>query len=632
MDKNQVLGIVLIFSLFMVWQQFFAPSPEALEAAQRSQDSIALVERQLEEKAIQAEAQSQGSAIATQNENIPDSLLVAQRQGVYGAFAAATIGEEKEIMLENEVMKITVSNKGGSIKQVELKNFSKIIEDSLHEHITMPLLLMEDEKNKFEYLLPVASMPNGIIRTSELYFQPTLNGKTLSLVADLGEGRSIEQKYTLTDNDYLLDYDVQFNGLQQILKNDASHIQLNWENYLDKIEINSDYERNYSSVYYKPANDDVDRCSCTSADDITSEGQPVKWVAMSNQFFTSAIFAKNQFGKAQLITQMVDENSPDLKLGISKLSIPYGHSPSESMAMQLYVGPNEFERMQAIGNDFSDVIPYGSSIFGAINRWLIRPLFNFFDGLTGNKGIAILLLTLLVKILVFPLTYKMLKSQSKMQAMKPYLEKAKAKHKDDAQAQQMETMKMYKEYGVSPLGGCFPMALQMPIWFALYRFFPAAITFRQESFLWATDLSSYDVLTYLPFEIPLGFGSHISLFAILWAGTTLIYTYYNTKHMDFGANPSMKYFQYFMPVMFLGFFNSFASGLTAYLFFSNLFNITQTVVTKNFVIDQEAIKEELEANKKKPKKKGGFQDRLATALAEQQKKAAEVEARKKKKK
>jgi len=170
----------------------------------------------------------------------------------------------------------------------------------------------------------------------------------------------------------------------------------------------------------------------------------------------------------------------------------------------------------------------------------------------------------------------------------------------------------------------------MPIWFALYRFFPAAITFRQESFLWATDLSSYDVLTYLPFEIPLGFGAHISLFAILWAVTTLIYTYYNTKHMDFGANPSMKYFQYIMPVMFLGFFNSFASGLTAYLFFSNLFNITQTVVTKNFVIDQEAIKAELEENKKKPKKKGGFQSRLEEALKEQQRKAAEMEKKKKK--
>lgn len=628
MDKNQVIGIVLIFSIFFAWQQFVAPSPEELEAEQRRQDSIALVEQQR----IEAEASkkmTQNNTAATV-ESVPDSVLLMQRAGTYGAFAAATIGEEKEVVIENDVMKITLSNKGGAIKQVELKNFSKVLEDSAHQQTKVPLVLLEDAKNKFEYNLPVPNTPNGIIRSSDLYFQPQLNGNSLTLTAALGEGRSIVQSYTLKDGAYLLDYNVSFNGLQQILKNDASYIQLNWENYLDKIELNDNYERNYSSIYYKPVDDNVDRCSCVSADEVDSDGQNVKWVAMTNQFFTSAIFAQNSFGTTDLRAEILDENSDDLKKVSATINIPYNHGADETMAMQLYVGPNEFERMQAIGHDFSDVIPYGRSVFGAINRWLIRPLFNFFDKLTGNKGVAILLLTLLVKLLVFPLTFKMLKSQSKMAAMKPYLEKVKAKHKDDQQAQQMETMKMYREYGVSPLGGCFPMLLQMPIWFALYRFFPAAITFRQESFLWATDLSSYDVLTYLPFEIPLGFGAHISLFAILWAVTTLIYTYYNTKHMDFGANPSMKYFQYIMPVMFLGFFNSFASGLTAYLFFSNLFNITQTVVTKNFVIDQEAIKAELEENKKKPKKKGGFQSRLEEALKEQQRKAAEMEKKKKK--
>ncbi|MEZ4987968.1 MAG: membrane protein insertase YidC [Saprospiraceae bacterium] len=214
--------------------------------------------------------------------------------------------------------------------------------------------------------------------------------------------------------------------------------------------------------------------------------------------------------------------------------------------------------------------------------------------------------------------------------MKPYLEKMKAKHKDDQQAQQMETMKMYREYGVNPLGGCFPMLLQLPIWFALYRFFPADITFRQQGFLWANDLSSYDAFWHLPFSIPLGFGAHISLFALLWAISTLVYTYYNTKHMDFGANPSMKYLQYIMPLMFLGFFNSFAAGLTCYLLFSNLINIGQTVVTKNFIIDNDKIVAELEANKLKPKKQGGFQDRLAEAIKEQQRRQEEMEKKRKK--
>ena len=299
--------------------------------------------------------------------------------------------------------------------------------------------------------------------------------------------------------------------------------------------------------------------------------------------------------------------------------------------MTMYVGPNEFDRLRALGYDMEDVIPFGWSIFGTINRWVIRPIFSFLSNFIANKGLVILALTLIVKIILYPLTYRMLYSQSKMGALKPQLESLKSKHKEDAQKQQMEQMKMYREFGVNPLGGCLPMVLQMPIWFALYRFFPASIEFRQAGFLWANDLSSYDAFVHLPFEIPFGFGAHISLFTVLWAITTLIYTYYNTRHMDMSANPAMKYMQYLMPLFFLGFFNSFASGLTAYLLFSNLINIGQTLLTKNVIINQEKIKEELEAYRKKPKKKGGFQERLEKALKEQQRIQAERDARKGKK-
>lgn len=633
MDKNQIIGIVLIFMLLMVWQNFFAPSPEQLEAEQYRRDSIAMVEQQLEqEAAVAADASSNSTNEATPTQALPDSLLLIQRSGAYGAFAAATMGTEEMLTLENDLMAVDISTKGGVIKKVTLKEHFKILQDSAGNETKIPLELLEDEKNRFEYSLPVAAAPNGIVRSSELIFTPTLNGQTLILRAHAGEGQYFEQKYALKDSTYLLDYDVSFNGLQQVFSNNAEQVKLNWVNYLDKLEINEGYERNYTSIYYKPAEDDTDRCSCTSSDEVNSGEQKVKWVSGVNQFFNSTIIAENKFDKAVIATEVLDEDSPNLKKVTAEIDLPYDHSPNETVKMQMYIGPNDFERLEAVGSDLTDVIPYGKSIFGAINRWIIRPLFNFFDGITGNKGIAILLLTLLVKLLVFPLTYKMLYSQSKMAAMKPYLEKVKEKHKDDAQAQQMETMKMYREYGVNPMGGCLPMILQLPIWFALYRFFPAALTFRQESFLWATDLSSFDVLMRLPFEIPLGFGSHISLFAVLWAITTLIYTYYNTKHMDFGANPMMKYFQYIMPVMFLGFFNSFASGLTCYLLFSNVINITQTLVTKNVIIDKDKIVEELEANKRKPKKKGGFQQRLEAALKDQQKKQAEMETKKKKNK
>jgi YidC/Oxa1 family membrane protein insertase len=396
---------------------------------------------------------------------------------------------------------------------------------------------------------------------------------------------------------------------------------------MDKIEKNSQYEANYSTLYFKPMEDDTDYCSCTSSDTEEVEDQKLKWVAGSQQFFTSALIADNGFAPgAVLATETypdVDE-AINLKKVSATLNIPVGGSGSEMVGMQLYVGPNEFDRLRAIGHELSDVISFGQSIFGAINRWVIRPMFDFLSRYIGNMGIAILVLTLIVKLLVFPLTYKMLVSNVKMQVLKPELEKMKAKHKDDAQAQQVQQMKMYQEYGASPLGGCLPMVLQMPIWFALYRFFPASIAFRQENFLWANDLSTYDVLTKIPEWIPFMQG-HLSAFAILWAITTVIYAYYNSRHMDYSAQPMMKYFQYIMPVLFLGFFNSFASGLTAYLFFSNTFNIFQTIITKNFLIDEDKLRAKMEKNKAKPKKTTGFSARLQNALKEQQKQQGKKE-------
>ncbi|MCB0589478.1 MAG: membrane protein insertase YidC, partial [Phaeodactylibacter sp.] len=403
-----------------------------------------------------------------------------------------------------------------------------------------------------------------------------------------------------------------------LISQNAGEVRLNWVNYLSKLEKNTVYERRYSTVYFKPVEEDPEYCSCTSDDVEEVKNQRVKWVSNANQFFNSSLIAEDAFNSAVLETKMLPEESNDLKLLVSEINLPYSHAPTESFSMDFYIGPNEFDRLYAFGNSLQDVIPFGWSIFGTINRWVIRPLFNFLSGFIGSKGIVILFLTLIVKLLLYPLTYRMLYSQSKMGALKPRLEGMKEKYKDDPQQQQMETMKLYREFGVNPLGGCMPMVLQMPIWFALYRFFPASIEFRQAGFLWADDLSSYDVFVQLPFELPFNMGAHISLFTLLWAITTLIYTYYNTRHMDMSANPAMKYMQYIMPIMFLGFFNTFASGLTCYLLFSNLFNITQTLVTKNYIIDNEKIEKELEDYRKKPKKKGGFQQRLEAALKEQQ--------------
>lgn len=619
MDRNTVIGLVLILAIFTVWQVMIAPSPEEIARQEFYQDSI---KRANDLALVQPEVATEPEVTPTELVGLTDSARTARFGARFGAFAAAAAGEEKEISVANDLMIVTFNTKGGNIARVELKDYFKITENEDGSENKLPLLLLEDERNRFEYTLPVNGVSGEGLNTSNLYFTAEVQGQTIILRAPTSNGGFFEQRYTLTDGTYLMEYDVRFENLNGVLAANDGTVKLQWDNYMDKIEKNSQYEANYSTMYFKPMDDDSDYCSCTSSDtEELDEGERLKWVAGSQQFFTSALIADNGFAPGAV---MATETYPDvdeainLKKVSATLHIPVGGSGSELVGMQLYVGPNEFDRLRAIGHDLSDVISFGNSIFGAINRWVIRPMFDFLSRYIGNMGIAILVLTLIVKLLVYPLTYKMLVSNVKMQVLKPELEKMKAKHKDDAQAQQVQQMKMYQEYGASPLGGCLPMVLQMPIWFALYRFFPASIAFRQENFLWANDLSTYDVLTKIPEWIPFMQG-HLSAFAILWAITTVIYAYYNSRHMDYSAQPMMKYFQYIMPILFLGFSNSFASGLTAYLFFSNTFNIFQTIITKNFLIDEDKLRAKMEKNKAKPKKTNGFSARLQEALKEQQK-------------
>ncbi|HFB99393.1 MAG TPA: membrane protein insertase YidC [Phaeodactylibacter sp.] len=643
MDKNNLIGLVLIFICLMAYMQLNRPTPEQLAEQKRLQDSIATAQQiddGLTQKAEKGEFSLENSTSNTNNDfqntaslaSLPDSLRQIELGKKFGAFAAAGYGTEQEEVLENEFLKVTFTNKGGKIKSVELKKYFKLLADSTGRNdVKSALKLLEDKKDRFDYIFPTKGV--GKVRSGDLFFQTQKTGNTITFRADAGNGRYFEQKYTLSADNYDLNYDLKFQGLGEVLTNDVSTIELHWLNYLDKLEKSTYYERIYSSTYFKPSDDDPSYCSCTSDGEEDADGEPVEWVSHANQFFNSALMTQGRaFQSAYMTTKMLKDKDDDLKILNTKIQIPFNLSGSETFAMKMYVGPNEYERLEAYGNDLEDVIPFGRSILGTVNRWIIRPLFVFLSGFIGNMGIVILVLTILVKLVLYPLTYKMLYSQSKMAALKPQLAKMKEKFKDDQQAQQVESMKMYREYGVNPLGGCLPIFIQMPIWIALYRFFPASIEFRQQPFLWAPDLSTFDAFFHLPTEIPF-LGSHLSLFTLLWVATTIAYTYYNTKHMDFSGQPAaMKYMQYFMPIMFVGFFNNYASGLTAYLFFSNLFNIGQTLITKNFIINQDKIKLEMEAHKKKPKKKGGFQERMAKMLEEQKKKAAEAEANAAKKK
>ncbi|HKK75750.1 MAG TPA: membrane protein insertase YidC [Saprospiraceae bacterium] len=625
MDRNNIIGIVLIFVLFIVWQTVTAPSKEEIAEQQRVQDSIAVAERAADSLAQLADAQMPAENIqeeSTVAPVMPDSLLDLQLAQTYGVFAPAAKGEAEEVTIQNNESIVTFSSKGGNIKSIELKHHFKVVkEEETKEDNKVPLKLLADEKNKFTYFFPIANLPAGGVSSGDLYYEVSKpNDRTVVFTASAGSGRYFQQTYHLEEEGFLMDYDVEMQGLNNLLSAE-DEIELTWLNYLDKIEKNTRIEKINSTLYYKEINSGhPDHCKFNGNDTESTKGNPVKWVANSNQFFTSSLIAESQFARAEMESQTLDEDKSDLKRMESKIYLPFDRSQSSTTyEMEIYAGPNEFKRLYGMGHSMEDVIPYGWNIFGTINRWVVRPIFAWLSTFIGSKGIVILILTLIIKLALFPLTYRMLYSQSKMQALKPEIQKLKERFKDDSQKIQMETMKLYREFGANPLGSCLPMVLQLPIWFALYRFFPAAIDFRQEGFLWANDLSSYDEFIQLPFEIPLGFGSHISLFTVLWAVTTLLYTYYNSRHMDYSAQPAMKYMQYLMPVFFLGFFNSYASGLTAYLFFSNTINIVQTLVTKNYIIDQDKVKAEMEAHRKKPKKKGGFQERLQKALDEQRK-------------
>jgi len=630
MDKNNIIGIGLLVILFFVYVKINEPSAEQLRM-KAVEDSLAMIEQQRLEEVADMPIAPSAVEQEIESPTVPDSVALIMAQSKLGAFAAASVGKEEIVTLENDKIKIDFSTKGGKITKVMLKEHTVSTDPRDSIDVVTQVHMMDDRRNRFEYQIPVANLSTGYVSTEDLIFNADLSGNTLRFKAPTSTGGYIEQVYTLNE-EYGVDYDLRLNGLDQVIDRSNPNITLNWVNYLNKLERNVDYEKYYSSVYFKEVEESPDYCNCRGDAEEDADGNPVKWISHSNQFFNTSLIANTAFQSGVMETRMLeDDPQSSFKELTSAMVIPFDQTSDQVFGMQMYLGPNDFEALRAYDTELEQLIPFGASFFGTINRWFVRPFFNFLQGFIGNMGLAIVVMTLIIKIVLSPLMYKMLYSQSKMSALKPKIDEMKKRLGDDPNKAQMETMKLYREYGANPLGGCLPMAFQMPIWIALYRFFPASIDFRQQSFLWADDLSSFDVAFYLPFEIPF-VGAHLSLFTILWAVTTLIYTYYNTKHMDMSANPAMKYMQYLMPVMFFGFFNTYASGLTCYLFFSNATNIAQTVITKNFIINQDKVLEELEAYKANPKKKktGGFQERLQKAMEQQQQIAKEQEAKKKK--
>ena len=616
MDRNQTIGFALLMLLFLGWMYTSAPTEEEMARRKFVQDSIEQADLGKEEfKGRDVADPTAGTAAAvtgTTQTIQSDSVLIGQ----YGDWGAMMVGEDSKHKLSNNLMTLTFSSKGGRLLSAELNEHKKITLDENKNEIKTPLVIGNDA-GKFEYIFTTTKGEQ--ISTNDLIFVPQIRGSQINLSAVSPGGSKIVQSYRMSEDKYTIDYQLKIDGAKQLLSPAASTVRFKWHEYLNKIELNQNFEKFYSTVYFKEKGENSDYCNCRSDDTEDDDDMSIEWISHSNQFFNKSLVPQGEtFTNTYFETKMMDEGNEFMKLTKSEGDLALRGDNTETFNFKMYVGPNEFERLQTFDNDLEQVVAFGTSIFGTINRYVIRPSFNFLSKYIGSKGVVIIVLIFILKMLLYPFMYKMLYSQAKMGALKPKLAHLKDKYKDDAQKVQMETMKIYREYGVSPLGGCLPMIAQMPIWYALFRFFPASITFRQESFLWASDLSSFDVISWLPFEIPM-FGAHISLFTILWAISTVAYTYYNTKHMDMSANPAMKYVQYAMPVMFLVFFNNYASGLTCYMFFSNLFNIMQTVITKKFVFDEDKIRAELEVEKAKPKKKkSSFQERLEEAMKQQQ--------------
>jgi YidC/Oxa1 family membrane protein insertase len=617
-NKNAMIGMGLIMLILLGWNYFSMPSQQQVLEKQRVQDSIARVQRTNDSLNLAKQQQVQTVAV-------PDSLKKQQMQGELGAFADLSVGTEQNFTLENPEMKVTFSNKGGRIKEVVLKKHFKIWEDDKKQAQKEALRLFEDVKNKFEWSIP-ANTAKGSISTQDIYFTPSVSGNTVIFTAKLNDQTYIEQKYVIGGS-YDLDYDVQIKGIGQILKPNTQTVQLHVENYLDRLEKNASYESSYSYLNYRENDKTPDYLGATGTNQMTLNN--VKWVAHSNQFFSTVLIAKNgNFQSANLESMAYDLTSSDMKRTTTRLDIPVQNGDVNAQ-IKLYIGPKDYKDLQTYKVKLEDIVSYGGSILGTINRWIIRPIFDFLHSIIGNVAICILILTLVVKACLYPLSYKMLKSQAKTAALKPEIEKMKAKLNGDPQKIQMEQMKLYGEYGVNPLGGCLPTLLQMPIWMALFQFFPASIDFRQKGFLWATDLTGFEEFIKLPFHIPL-YGAHISLFALLWGISLVVFTWYSMKDVDMSGQPAiMKQMQYFTPIIFTVMFNSYAAGLSLYMLFSNILNIGQTVVTKNYIIDNDAVRAELMENKKKPKKQSMFRQKLDEAMKQQQT-LKEQEAKKKK--
>lgn len=607
LDTKSIIGFVLIFGILLGWMYLKQPSPEEVAAQKAEQEQLEAAQKEEETKPQETKVVERPTV------NLQDSVALANYKTAVGGFGF-TQAQEGNTVLENEVLYLEIANKGAQIVEARMKNF--VTFDSV------PVYLVKDGNADFG--LSFATNDNRVLETQELFFEPSLtksgDNQVLSMKAKVADNQFLEYRYEIKPNQYLVDFTIRSQGMSSVF-NAAKPIALNWK--LKGIRHNKSvqYENRYTRLTYNHDGGKISKLSESSDLDEETE-EDVKWLSYRQHFFSSILATDTHFATADLSSKsLVEEESKE-----QKFTKDYATKTNLVLAggelaqnMHWYYGPTDAKVLAEYKElGLVDSIPFGWGIFGWINRYVFTPFYGFLSSFLPY-GIAIIVMTVLVRLALSPVTYKSYLSQAKMKVLKPEITEINERLKDNAMKKQQETMKLYNKAGVSPMSGCVPALMQLPIFYALFMFFPTSFALRQKSFLWAEDLSSYDTIFNLPFSIPF-YGDHVSLFPILASIAIFFYMTMTTgqsmQMQQQPGMPNMKFIMYLSPLMMLFFFNNYASGLSLYYFISNLITIGIMLVIKNYIINEDKIHAQIQENKKKPKKENRFQKKMREMMEE----------------
>ncbi len=609
MDRNTIIGFSLIFLILAGYYWYTAPTPEQAAQMQRTQDSLAKIEQLNAEKVKKAD---ETAANASDSLKSSSDYLGAIATNNYSAFqqpTKETASPEtiKNVVIENEQLSVSIASQGGTISQVKLNEFKR--SDSSE------LILLDGQKNKMVWQWN--DEKGNPLNSDQFVWQVVAKSKTAAtLQLKINDSSYIQQSYSLDiKKPYQVDYKVEVVGMDKYIRRGNSDFKFSWNATLQKQERDMKWETQNAAIVYKLP--DESPTTLTSTEEATETlKNKVQWVAFKQQYFSSIISSPSDILTDAKLSMGLNKPSDSLDVkpvGIQLFSA-YNGEANRKMDFEFYFGPNQYNTLQNVDFGIKEasverIIPMGWGIFGWVNRGLVLPIFTFLEGIIGNAGIMIMLLTIIIKTMLLPLVYKSYISTAKMRILKPEMDAIKEKHNNDLQKVQADNMALYKKAGVSPLSGCVPMLLQLPILFAMFQFFPHAFELRQKTFLWSNDLSQWDG-PLLGFNIPF-YGDHVSFFTLLMTASTLIYTHLNNQIS--GVTGQMKWMGYLMPIIFLGVLNDYASGLTWYYFVSNMITFGQQWAIRKMVDDDKLHKQIAEA-RKKPVKKSAFQQRMEEAM------------------